>query len=170
MVGLLTQSIAGLIVALLLEGFALATPGCATEEALELSVLNDIDASELADSLACSNGTQYSVDWHGKVGISRTLAVGNGCTLTITGKENAGIDGGGAIRLFAVTDGATLQLQDISLEGGWASDGNGGAISSIGPSNTVNLVSCTFKNNSAEKLGGESRNIPSFLIRPDSGS
>lgn len=116
------------------------------------NISNPSQANDLAEALACSESTQFLVDWYGKVELKRTLAIRNGSILTITGVENAVIAGGGEIRLFSVV-GSSLYLKNSTLEGGWA-QGKGGAIFANSSSN-IDIHSCNLTDSSASSDGGE---------------
>lgn len=118
------------------------------------SISNASQANELAEALACSESAQFIVSWNGKVELECTLAIGNDSTLTIMGVEDAVIAGGGELRLFSVS-GSSLNLNNTALEGGWAQDGNGGAIFADSNSN-LTLHSCNLVDSSANFEGGES--------------
>ncbi|CAM9295694.1 unnamed protein product, partial [Laminaria digitata] len=65
---------------------------------------------------------------------------------------NAVIDGGNSPGLFLVSNGSTLTLNDLVLEGGDA--GIGGAIS-VADSSSLRVSNSYFTNNRASKAGGE---------------
>lgn len=128
---------------------------------LALDVHDADDATDLAKALRCSGSAELTVDWYGDVQLPQTLTVGNSTILNITGSEGAIIDGGGRIQLFAISGESTLNLRNVSLEGGWAPDG-GGAISASETSQ-VFLRDCKFLGNNATYHGSEfSRWLNSF--------
>lgn len=126
-----------------------------TDHIVELSIINGTHAEELADILACSRSARYiiTVKWYGKINLSRTLSIGQGTALNITGFQGAAIAGDGAIQLFAVTGGAMLNLRDVSLEGGWAPDGGGAIFAN--ETSYIDLHDCKFSSNEAAGSGGE---------------
>lgn len=121
------------------------------EDVINIDVSTSADAYELAEALACVGSTHVTVDWHGRVELARTVAVGDGSSLNITGSETAVIDGGGAIQLLTVSEGATLNLRTISLENGQAD--RGGSVFAKGSSITV--VGSRFSGNKGTFGGGE---------------
>lgn len=125
---------------------------CASEVA-SFDVSTADGADELVHSLMCIGSTHVTVDWHGWVKLTQTIAVGNGSSLSINGLEEAVIDGGSAIPLITVSGGATLKLNNISLENGWAAD-QGGAV--FVNESYIALDSCRFSGNNATIDGGES--------------
>lgn len=142
---------------LLVEAVVGQSADCFDGEAVTVDVFNTTDAGGLTDTLLCSTSSELRVNWYGNIPVSRTLAVGTGNVLDIAGFEHAGITSGGgsALRLVAITGGATLRLKNISLHGGWAFDGSGGAIFANDTSNVI-LEDCSFDDNGAAKYGGES--------------
>lgn len=72
--------------------------------------------------------------------------------LTIIGQDqsNTIIDAQGQGRIFYISSGVTLTLQDITLTGGYVND-NGGAIYNSG---TLNVKDSTFSGNTATGNGG----------------
>lgn len=123
--------------------------GCASEVVKVVST--PAEAEELAVALACNGSAQINVEWRGRVKLTTTLALSNGDSLHITGSDGAIMDGGGELRLLTLS-GATLNMHNISLENGWATD-VGGAIAAYGSSLTFN--NCSFSGNSAAASGGE---------------
>ncbi|CAN0323906.1 unnamed protein product, partial [Pylaiella littoralis] len=117
------------------------------------NVSSPADALELIDALNCAGPAQFEVDWSGKVSLTRTISISNGSSVTVTGlgaADEAVIDGDGAVRLFEVTEGSTLQLNTVSLVGGLSDEG--GAIYSVS-SNVIIGGDTTFTNNAASSGG-----------------
>jgi hypothetical protein len=73
------------------------------------------------------------------------FVVSGSANITITG-PSAGvtIDGGGNLRLFAVTNGATLDLQDLTLSGGEAQGGNGASATGTAGGGAAGLGGAVF--------------------------
>lgn len=123
-------------------------------------VTNSSGASDLAEFLLnSSNPVQVRVEWQGYVLISRTISLKGWSNVSITGSNKAIVDGGGAVRLFEVRDGATLILTDVSLTGGEVinADDHGGAVFASNGSHVV-ARNCSFADNSAANTsndGGE---------------
>lgn len=128
-------------------------------------------ASDLADYLSnSSHPVKLDVEWRQHVTIVETIPVSAESTLTIRGSGDAVIDGGGSVRLFTVSDGATLRLTGLLLRGGAANeDGgeNGGAVLVDGGS-LVTATNCSFSENrvnaseDSSAHGGE-YSIPCFM-------
>lgn len=121
-------------------------------EAANFVVFTPADADEVTEALLSAGPMQVNVDWHGRVQLLRTLVLGNGSCLTITGLDDAVIDGGGTIPLLTVSDGAKLSLDNVSLEKGFADDW-GGAITAH--ESSLVFSGCIFSSNTATNGGGE---------------
>lgn len=72
-------------------------------------------------------------------------------TVTLDGDGLVTLDGGGTTGLFDVAPGATLELREITLAGGAAPDGSGGAVFNAG---TLRLSRVTLAGNRAYAGGG----------------
>lgn len=123
------------------------------EGVIDFLVSNDVEATKLAMALTCSGSAHFEVAWHGTVEVGLPMAVSNKSILTITGLDEAIIKGTERFQLFSLSGGAELNLNNISLHGGWAADG-GGAISASETS-YVGLHDCSVSDNSATNDGGE---------------
>lgn len=152
-----------MILILLLCALVLGTYTFSGTRAKPTLVSTTSDASALAEYLMnISDTVQLAVEWHGSVPVSHTISVGNGSTLSVTGFGDAMIDGDGTVRLFTVTDGATLKLTDLSLRGGGAlgDDESGGAVF-VDSGSLVIAHHCSFSENrvnttySSDSYGGE---------------
>ena len=116
--------------------------------------ITNANGKNTSGSTNCAAGTgtdiiQFGVT--GKITLGSTLpAIVNGETLTIQG-PGITIDGDSAVQLMQVNSGATLTLQNLTLQNGSdvgasGSSGNGGAITNQG---TLTVTDCTLSNNQA---------------------
>lgn len=111
-------------------------------------VINDpVKAKSLA-SVNCSGGN-FEVEWNGRVVIDDTIRVLDGTIMTITGVNNAFIDGGGNTQIFSV-ENAELHLNDVTVSNGNGTDG--GAIYSSG--SRLSFTDTHFVENKAFVNGG----------------
>ncbi|CAM9630947.1 unnamed protein product, partial [Sphacelaria rigidula] len=120
------------------------------------NVSTTAEALELSDALQCSGPGQFEVHWSGEVLLTRTITISNESSVAVWGHGagEAVIDGGGAVRLFEVDDGSTLQLSSLSLVGGWADEyGDGGAVM-VTNSSQLRASNCFFIGNNATDHGG----------------
>ncbi|CAM9436690.1 unnamed protein product, partial [Sphacelaria rigidula] len=116
------------------------------------------DASELRDALLCPGPHQFEVAWSGEVMLTSTISISNESSVKVWGDVagDAVIDGGGAVQLFKVDDGSTLELDGLSLTGGNASslaEIHGGAVF-LSNRSRLHAYSCSFFGNYAEDFGG----------------
>jgi hypothetical protein len=111
------------------------------------NVSSTTEAAVLAKAAACPNALIRAF-WQGKVQLRKTIRVGRGSSLTVSGEdtESAIIDGGGKLQLFDVGPRGNLTLIDMTLTNGFADTANGGAVS-IGPFATLRVMVCVFSDN-----------------------
>lgn len=119
---------------------------------LNVTVSTSDDAKELAEALTCTGSVHIVVNWLGRVELTQTVVVGNSSTLDIVGSEKAIIDGNRGIPLIKVSGGASLNLFNISLEDGEASDWGGAVFAN---ESSITLDSCHFSGNNATYSGGK---------------
>lgn len=134
-----------------LLGTAVQAAGYCTDKVLNVVVSAPADADGLAESLTCTGSARVTVEWHGRVKLNRTVNIGNGSSLIITGSKEAIIDGDGAVPLLTASDGATLELRTLSLENGQADQG--GALFANG--SFITIDDCNFSGNNGTQGGGE---------------
>jgi predicted outer membrane repeat protein len=103
------------------------------------------EAAALAKAAACANAV-ISAIWQGKVQLVKSIVVGKGTSLTITGRnaEAAIIDGGGKAQLFDVY--GMLTLVNVTVTNGFADEDNGGAVS-VRSLATLTTMGSVFSNN-----------------------
>lgn len=118
----------------------------------------------LADAMNCSGQGVFNVVLNSSVQISRRIEVSSQKIVHITGsgfptiraalrddnERSVVADAGNTTGIFLVSNGSTLTLNDVVLEGGYAEDG--GAIAVLS-SSSLHAVGCTFTDNSAATGG-----------------
>ena len=103
----------------------------------------------------------------GPIVLSSEIVISAGIPVAVDGSGVPGgvvISGGGAKRLFYLTQGASLMLKALTLTGGngvGVGTGYGGAIYSY--ISTLTLTQCTLSGNSASVLGGAIDSLASVL-------
>ena len=107
-------------------------------------VENTEDASALSRATNCTGGT-FGVRWTGPINIIDTISIHGDTKLTITGFENAVVDGGYSSHFLDVV-GGEVHLRDIQVENCLGS--LGGAIHS--ESSIVTCHGTNFSSNTAE--------------------
>ena len=159
-----------------------ADPDCAAPGVVyEMEVKSESDAENLRATLWSCAGGVFDVTWHGRV-VDASFSLVNGTNLSITGAVDPSSSAqpssdvgfandsaptiteysGGSI--FYVGDNSTLTLESMVLEGaGLESSSYSRAIRAIThattePINpaTVNVVDCTFRNNTGYNEGDDS--------------
>eukprot|EP00752_Nemacystus_decipiens_P012244 g10853.t1 len=152
------------------EGKVVLIAGLVTSEpcgpgTVNMTVGSPEDADKLSEALACTGGGSFEVAWNGTVRITRSLVVGEGSFLNITGGSgDATVNGGGITRLFNIT-GAVLHIENVVLSRG-ATNASGAAILATGGA-TIVARACAFSTNTAiEGAGGAiyGRNLTSLRI------
>lgn len=123
------------------------------------------DIQRLTDAMNCSGGGKFNVIWSNSVQLPSRIKVSTGKHVTITGSsntptvraaphdthENASIVGAGDTSgLFLVSDGSTLTINKLVLDGGYSEDG--GAVTVLS-SSYLNAIDCVFTNNNASNGG-----------------
>jgi hypothetical protein len=145
--------------------------GSATSILASLTLTNNVGPTNLVTSISQANlqaaiaqGGWIGMDFNGTLTLTNTIIITN--QVVLDGNHfSAIISGGNAVRLFYVTNGASLTLSNLSLANGYYGITNGppgtpadaGAIYNNGGS--VTLTGCTLKNSSAQSLiyGGLAR-------------
>lgn len=132
---------------------------------VSVSLTTPADLQGLRDLMDCSGQGVYDVTLHSSFNIAQTIEVINSKTVTFTGSENPTIGGGltdtnepvavvgegFASSLFKVSNGSSLTLKSLVLDGGDAV--NGGAVA-VHDSSALHVFGCGFKNNKAS-FGGK---------------
>lgn len=132
---------------------------------VDLKVTSTADVNNLYRALDCAGAGSFSIMWHASLMIDRTIEVSGTKDVTITGAgfpsirgvlfkgDNAGamVDYRRGPGIFSVTNGSTLHLNNLALEGAVAQ--HGGAVG-VYYSSSVFVFGCTFGSNRAS-MGGE---------------
>lgn len=153
--------------AMMMVGFAISFI-LGTESALcpsstvTIDVTSAADVQNLTDVLACTGEGAFDIVWYPSVTIGQEIEVSSGKNVAITGVGLPSIRGadadaevGSGTGMFSVSNGSTLTLNHLVLEGGNAE--HGGAVNLIS-SSFLFVLSCAFANNSAEN-GGETTSL-----------
>lgn len=132
-----------------------------------LNVTSTADVQNLTNALACTGEGAFDIKWKTSLTIAQAIEVSNNKDVTVTGTNFPSIHGalsdenggdastdtgaGRGTGLFTVSNGSTLRLNRLVLEGGNAE--NGGAVE-LQSSSSLFVFDCTFANNNAHN-GGE---------------
>lgn len=132
-----------------------------------VDVTSAADVQNLTNALECAGEGAFDITWYPNVAITQRIDVTNSKNVTVTGNDFPRIRGtlpddtaadtivdvgaGGSGGLFSVSNGSTLRLNNLVLEGGNAE--NGGAVDVLS-SSSLFLFGCTFADNNASN-GGE---------------
>jgi len=106
----------------------------------ESGLNNAVNTASSGDTLNLAAGTYTEHD----------ITINKDLTIIGQDQSNTIIDAQGQGRIFYISSGVTLTLQDITLTGGYVND-NGGAIYNSG---TLNVKDSTFSGNTATGNGG----------------
>lgn len=133
---------------------------------IDINITEADDLTRLSDVLNCTGSGTFNVTWLGSLDLPQVIEVSNSKVVTVTGSgfptirgalnDNdyaAGVetDAGSTRGMFSVSDGSTLSLYALVLDGGQSE--NGGAVAVLS-SSFLRVSGCTFKNNNAS-TGGE---------------
>jgi len=130
-----------------------------------VNIASTADLQILTDLLACEGEGQFNITWYASLAIEERIEVSNKKNVTVTGTTFRSFDGGlgddngaGVIidarrgtGIFSVSNGSTLHLNNLVLEGG--NTENGGAVD-VFSSSSLFVFGCIFRNNNASN-GGE---------------
>lgn len=160
------------IMAVLAAGLAMssmsrAEPAPCPLGIVAVNVSSTADVQNLTEVLACTGGGSFSVTWYASLTIEKRIEVFDDKDVTVTGTSLPGssldalgdesiagaifLKPGSGTGMFAVSNGSTLRLNHLALEGGGAE--NGGVVEVVS-SSSLFVFGCTFANNNASK-GGE---------------
>lgn len=140
---------------------------------VSVSLTTAADLQGLRDLMNCSGQGVYDITLHSSFNIAQTIEVVNNKTVTLTGSGNPTISGGltdtnepravvgegYASSLFKVSNGSSLTLKSLILDGGDAA--NGGAVA-VHHSSALRVFGCGFTNNTAS-FGGKVSQKPLAL-------
>lgn len=146
-----------------------AEPAPCPSSTVVVNVTSTTDVDNLMDALACTGDGVFNITWYLSATIEETIQVSNNKSVTVTGTgdsrshgelgedNRAGsiIEAGGGTGIFAVSNGSTLHLNHLVLDGGNAE--NGGAVELLTASSLF-VFGCTFTNNNAS-YGGETTRL-----------
>lgn len=128
------------------------------------------DIQRLSDAMNCSGPGEFNVAWHNSLQLDSRIEVSSRKHVTITGSSSTGIptvtaaphddttdnatsnDPGNISGIFLVSNGSTLTMNNMALDGGYSEDG--GAVTVLG-SSYLNVIDCIFTNNHASRNGGD---------------
>lgn len=134
---------------------------------VDIHVTEAGDLPRLSDVLNCTGGGVFNISWLSSLYIPQVIEVSSSKVVTVTGSGfptisgvlnddvdavDVEIDSGSTSGMFSVSDGSTLSINDIVMNGGQSEEG--GAIAVLS-SSSLWVSGCTFKNNNAS-TGGES--------------
>ena len=130
---------------------------------VQVNVTSTADLQNLTDALACYGMGAFDITWYSSMDITENIRVSDLKDVAVTGVGFPSIRGGlldtgaGAVNagagsgIFSVSNGSSLYLIDVVLEGGSAE--NGGAVN-VYSSSSLFVFDCIFINNTASN-GGE---------------
>ena len=143
---------------------------------VSVNVTSIADVQDLSDALTCTGESMFNVTWYPSMTLAQTINVANRKEVSVTGVGHPIIRGaladgndydifadagdGNGTGIFSVSNGSTLRLNHLVLDGGNAE--HGGAVG-LFSSSTLFVSSCTFANNNASK-GGERTGLPTDLL------
>ena len=133
-----------------------------------VNITSKADVQSLTDALACEGEGDFNITWYSSLTIEKTIEVFDRKNVAVTGAgslvggrlgndNGAGvvINAGGGTGVFSVSDGSTLYLNNLVLEGGNAE--NGGAVD-VRSTSSLFAFGCIFSNNNASN-GGETPRV-----------
>lgn len=136
---------------------------------VDINVRYPADVHNLADAFNCTGQGAFNVTWYSNLTLVNSINVADMKQVTVTGSGSPTISGGlgddnddGSIddprtgtQIFSVSNGSSLRLSHLVLEGGQAE--HGGAIE-VSSSSSLFVFDCSFSNNNASR-GGETRYV-----------
>lgn len=163
---MLATTLVGLAISIL-AFLAGAKPELCPSGTVAINVTSAADVQNLTTALACTGG-MFDITWYPSVTLAQRIEVSNETSVTVTGIGLPSIRGvlvddnganaigdagaGSGTGLFSVSNGSTLRLNGLVLEGGNAE--HGGAVD-LQSSSSLFVLGCTFANNTAGMNGGE---------------
>lgn len=175
---------------MLIDGFATMVAGFAmafisgaqsapcSSSPVTMDVATAADVQGLTANMTCTGEGVFDVTWYGSLGIEQTLVVSGQKSVHITGSSNlststanpdpnepdAIINGGKTTRIFLVSNGSTLTLNNLVVNGGYSEESGGGV--AVLSSASLNVSGCAFTNNRAATSGGEAVICVAENLRP----
>ena len=146
-----SYSVAELVVLTWSAGGAFAQICGTTNATSSFRVEDLVGLDALLDAVNCTGAGPVEAVWAGALTLDAPISIGSGTFLSIKGEGDlAEVKGGGAGRLFDVSESGGLELSQLKLSGGAAE--NGGAIYSTAAN--VSIDSCVFEGNVASNGNG----------------
>lgn len=143
-----------------------ATPAPCPSSTVSIDVTSVTDVRNVTDALACTGEGDFNITWYPSVTLAQTIKVSDKKKVTVTGVGFPTIRGAlfddkgtasavdaefkSGTGIFSVSNGSTLRLNHLVLEGG--NEDLGGGVSVLS-SSSLFVSSCTFTNNSASNGG-----------------
>lgn len=133
------------------------TAVCSSRNTVAMDVATQDSLHKFTEAINCTGPGSFNITWHSSLVIGRTIEVSNQKNVsisgsgfhTIRGPQEDGNDTGTGI--FAVSNGSSLLLNHLVLEGGSSEDGGAVVVLS---SSYLHVTDCIFTNNTASR-GGE---------------
>lgn len=111
------------------------------------------DVQKLIDAMDCTGNGVFDVVSRGRLHVPGRVEVSDQKKLTVTGNYGSSLIGNiDTNGIFLVSDGSTLTINHMLLEGGISLDGGAVAVTS---SSSLHLFDCHFSKNTAIAAGGE---------------
>ena len=133
--------------------------------AISMNVTTAAELQNMIDTINCTGEGFFHATWTGSLQLGQRIELSDSKTLTITGSRpvltnlpSAVIDAGGTTGIFGVSNGSTLTLDNLVLQGG-ASE-NGAAVD-VRSFSSVHVSGCVFVNNNST-TGGENTHFIIF--------
>lgn len=156
----------------LVAGFAIAfisgaqSAPCSSSP-VHVDVATTADVQGLTANMTCTGEGVFDVTWYGSLEIEQTIVVSDQKSVTVTGSSylststaepdanepDAIINAVNSSRIFLVSNGSTLTLNNLVLNGGYSEESGGGV--AVLTYAFLNVSGCVFTNNQAATTGGE---------------
>lgn len=114
-----------------------------------------------------SGGGMVTFTCSGTILLNSTITIAANTTIDGSGQEVT-IDGNGAVRVFTVSEGVTLNLNKLTVTGGYCIECDGGGI--YNDNGIVIVTDSTFSHNAATYTGGRIISIGTLIITNSSFS
>lgn len=139
------------------------SPPCPSDTVTTVELTSTSGVKPLIDALNCTGPGVFSVTLDGRLQIEDIIEMSDQKYVTVAGSaENvldsssdaslyAEIDAGHTTGIFLVSNGSTLNMSNLVIEGGYSTDGGAVAVTS---SSFLKVFDCIFTNNRASSAGG----------------
>lgn len=125
---------------------------------ISMNVTTPDELQNMIKTVNCTGEGTFEVSWIGSLQLHHSIGLSGNKTLTVTGPRadltifpSAVVDAESATGIFRVSNGSTLILKNLGLQGG-ASE-NGAAVDARSFS-SVHVADCAFTNNTSSTGGG----------------